>query len=253
MFLDFSKKEYKFRDVHSRFKPVFSKEEIEYIIDTYFPDAFNTGSVRLDSIDIKENEIILNLAKTDFYSLLVSNILYRKEFFKETKQVKEFKKQPVNDFSVLDNKNFSNNLAISVLIEDLNNNKLIVKRAKNLAIGSSLFSVSVTGGVDLADLEENNPVFSAVKRETMEELGIIVNDDDIVLDGIYIGPQKQQPIALCTVKLKDTFEVYGFNGKDTDFEIEEFFIVPEKTLSQFLNFSMTEATKFQIESVLGKL
>ena len=151
MFLDFNKKNIRFNLIDTNFISIFTESETKYLVDKYYANSFNSASLRLENIDFDDtsNFVTINLSKTDFYSLLTSNILYSKEITVDNKiinsKVKNLKNQDVNDFNVLSKENFSNNLAISVMIEDKFSKKILVKRSSKVVIGNSLVSVAVTG------------------------------------------------------------------------------------------------------------
>lgn len=250
MFINLSDKIVTFIKVPSKFFSFFSEEEIKRILRDYFPNAYNSNNVRLEGIHFKNGMYFATLSKTDFFSLLCSNIIYRKKLLEtvDKEKILLFKKNNVNDMSVLDNNFFSNNLAVSVLISDTNNKYLLVKRASSLAIGANYFGVSVTGGIDDVDLESNDPFRSAVIREVLEELNIDVKPKDIIINGIYIGSEKLQPIVICRIYLKKDIIISDIlNGKDSLKENEEFFLYSKDDLLKINNYTMTEAAKFQIE------
>lgn len=259
MFLDFNKKNIKFNLVQSNFCPIFTKSETRYLIDKYFTNSFNSQSVRLENIEINKNLdlITLNFSKTDFYSLLTSNIIYRKDIHEEDEKIaqklQELQNQNVSDLTVLQNYNFSNNLAVSIIVEDVNSKKLLVKRTSKVAVGASLVCVSVTGGVDYDDISEPNPLFKTVKREIKEELGIVIENENIILEGIFIGSYKLQPVVICSVKLNKDFNRLKLYGADTEFEVDEIYVVTDEELQDYLEYPMTEASRFQIKKILNLL
>lgn len=254
MFLDFNKKNIRFNLIDTNFISIFTENETKYLVDKYYENSFNSSSLRLENVEFDDasNFVTINLSKTDFYSLLTSNILYSKEIRVDNKiidsKVKYLKNQDVNDFNVLSKENFSNSLAVSVMVEDKFSKKILVKRSSKVVIGNSLLSVAVTGAVDYLDILYKNPIFESVKRELKEELGIVVSAKNINLDGIYIGPIKLQPIALCSVKLDVSFEELKLCGEDTEFEVDEIYFVTDQELEEYLKCPMTEASKFQIQT-----
>ena len=106
--------------------------------------------------------------------------------------------------------------------------------------------------LDYLDILDKNPIFKSVKRELEEELGIVVSGKNINLDGIYIGPIKLQPIALCSVKLDVAFEELNLCGEDTEFEVDEIHLVTDQELEEYLEYPMTEASKFQIQMHINR-
>lgn len=187
MFLDFNKKNIKFNLVQSNFCPIFTKSETRYLIDKYFTNSFNSQSVRLENIEINKNLdlITLNFSKTDFYSLLTSNIIYRKDIHEEDEKIAQ--------------------------------------------------------------------IFKTVKREIKEELGIVIENENIILEGIFIGSYKLQPVVICSVKLNKDFNRLKLYGADTEFEVDEIYVVTDEELQDYLEYPMTEASRFQIKKILNLL
>lgn len=252
MYVSLKNKLVQFIHVPSTFIPFFSPSEVDFIVTNYFKGAFNSKTLRLEKIEhAGKNSAVLSFSEVDFFSLLTSNILYNKKEIKEENEeiankILNFQNMKVQDTNVIENLFFANNLAVSVLIEDVNKKKLIVKRGRELAVGADLVSVSVTGGVDFEDIYNSNPIFSAVKREVEEELGLNINDENITLEGIFIGENKLQPIALCSVKLTELAEDLNIHGADTKFEIEKFMWLEENEIDSLINAPMTEASRFHL-------
>lgn len=81
MFLDFNKKNIRFNLIDTNFISIFTENETKYLVDKYYENSFNSSSLRLENVEFDDasNFVTINLSKTDFYSLLTSNILYSKE------------------------------------------------------------------------------------------------------------------------------------------------------------------------------
>ena len=77
MFYDFTNQKCVFSQQNSKFKSYFNEDEINYLLEKYYPEVYNSKGVSLVGIDqITDNKVRLKLAKSDFFSLLLSNILY---------------------------------------------------------------------------------------------------------------------------------------------------------------------------------
>lgn len=243
MFISFKNKKVSFNIIDSTFKSIFNKEEVEQLLKKYYKNKilFNSLSFRLENIQVNKNNINLTLSKSDFYSLLTSNLLLNK--------VEEVDIEYKKDSDILNNKSFSNNIAVSILIQDINGNFLLTKRSNNLAVGSSLISVSATGSFDYIEgiSDFKKLVFSIVQKEIDEELNIKINIENLNIDGLFIDSKKIQPILICSVKLNEPFNITNKN-----FEVAFVKIVNRKELNKYLNSPITEASKFQILTEIKK-
>ena len=175
--------------------------------------------------------MVLRVSKTDYYSLLATN-LNNKDF--------------LTDYDVIGNPTLSNNLAVSVLIRDAKDDILLVERSSKVAIGSSMLSVSVTGGLDyVLDVEANQGIiYTTVKNEVQEELGMDIAFEELEVCGLFIGLNKLQPILVCNIKLNCSFARVNLKLND---EIERVHIVSKSDLSRYFSeFHMTEATRFHL-------
>lgn len=243
MFISFKNKKISFNIIDSTFKSIFNKEEVEQLLKKYYKNKilFNSLSFRLENIQVNKNQVNLTVSKSDFYSLLTSNLLLNK--------VEELNIEYFKNSDILTNKSFSNNIAVSILIQDSNSNFLLTKRSNNLAVGSSLISVSATGSFDyiegISDFKQL--VFSIVQKEVYEELNIKINIENLNIDGLFIGSKKVQPILICSVKLNEPFSITTKN-----FEVDYVKIVNRKELGKYLNSPITEASKFQILKEIKK-
>ena len=243
MFISFKNKKIYFNIIDSTFKSIFNKEEVEQLLKKYYKNKilFNSLSFRLENIQVNKNQVNLTVSKSDFYSLLTSNLLLNK--------VEELNIEYFKNSDILTNKSFSNNIAVSILIQDSNSNFLLTKRSNNLAVASSLISVSATGSFDyiegISDFKQL--VFSIVQKEVYEELNIKINIENLNIDGLFIGSKKVQPILICSVKLNEPFSITTKN-----FEVDYVKIVNRKELGKYLNSPITEASKFQILKEIKK-
>ena len=243
MFISFKNKKISFNIIDSTFKSIFNKEEVEQLLKKYYKNKilFNSLSFRLENIQVNKNQVNLTVSKSDFYSLLTSNLLLNK--------VEELNIEYFKNSDILTNKSFSNNIAVSILIQDSNSNFLLTKRSNNLAVASSLISVSATGSFDyiegISDFKQL--VFSIVQKEVYEELNIKINIENLNIDGLFIGSKKVQPILICSVKLNEPFSITTKN-----FEVDYVKIVNRKELGKYLNSPITEASKFQILKEIKK-
>lgn len=233
MFISFKGAKVKVISVASTFERGYTDEYLRSLLEAKYvgKHLFNGDCLRLEGIDISSKEVILKVSKTDYYSLLATN-LNNKGF--------------LTDYDVIGNSTLSNNLAVSVLIRDAKDGLLLVERSSKVAIGSSMLSVSVTGGLDyVLDIEANQGIiYTTVKNEVQEELGMGVDFEDLEVCGLFIGLGKLQPVLICNVRLNCTFDLVDLKLND---EIEKVHIVSKGDLSRYFSeFYMTEATRFHL-------
>lgn len=233
MFISFKDAKVKVVSVASTFERGCTDEYLRSLLEAKYvgKHLFNGDCLRLEGIDISSKEVILKVSKTDYYSLLATN-LNNKDF--------------LTDYDVIGNPTLSNNLAVSVLIRDAKDELLLVERSSKVAIGSSMLSVSVTGGLDyVGDVgADKGVIYITVKNEVQEELGLGVDFEDLEVCGLFIGLDKLQPVLICNVRLNCTFDLVDLKLND---EIEKVHIVSKGDLSRYFSeFYMTEATRFHL-------
>lgn len=115
----------------------------------------------------------------------------------------------------------------------------MAERSPKVALNPSKYGVSVTGGLTSADLKSQDCLVSAIRSEVKEELGFLVDEEDIEISGLYISKDKLQPVIISFIKIQD-LEDLPLNGCDTDFEVSSWGIVPkDKFSSSKFNFSDT--------------
>ena len=152
MFISFKDAKVKVVNVESTFERGYTDEYLSSLLEQKYvgKHLFNGDCLRLEGIDISFKEVILKVSKTDYYSLLATN-LSNKGF--------------LTDYDVIGNSTLSNNLAVSVLIRDVKDELLLVERSSKVAVGSSMLSVSVTGGLDYIENVDENIILTTVKKE----------------------------------------------------------------------------------------
>ena len=233
MFISFKGAKVTVISVESTFKKSYTDSFLRSLLVEKYTgkNLFNGDCLRLESIDGSSKEVVLRVSKTDYYSLLATN-LNNKDF--------------LTDYDVIGNPTLSNNLAVSVLIRDAKDDILLVERSSKVAIGSSMLSVSVTGGLDyVLDVEANHGIiYTTVKNEVQEELGMDIAFEELEVCGLFIGLNKLQPILVCNIKLNCSFARVNLKLND---EIERVHIVSKSDLSRYFSeFHMTEATRFHL-------
>lgn len=236
----------------------YSEKEKEAILNCLIDEKANITNeinIRLDSIDELDEKIELQLSRTSFYDLLTTNLSVNCNIQTTDKVKNLFTKdgQPKTIENLLSRNYLSNALAVSVLIRDKNGYYLFSKRNSKVAISPNITSVSVTGAVNDKDFEKQNPILSCVKRETYEELGLILTDEQINIKMIVAGEKKLQPVVLCDVIIQNDLTEITKKANDNKKYLEEntrLSIVPSGELLQFLKCNkMTEAA---IEHVLSQ-
>lgn len=240
MYIDFKGCSVDFRLVDSTFSRLFNEIEVKSLLDRYYEGKylFNGLCFRLEGIKEKSDSVVLTVSKTDFYSLLVTNLLNDK--------LGILRSRGVTACTVLFDKCFSNNLAVSVLVVDSLGNMLLVKRTKGVAVGSEVYSTSVTGSFDYVDNLDVDILFNLVSKEMMEELGVSLDLGTLEVQGLYIGDDKLQPVLLCKVRLGVAFESLELKGVDTLVEVDKFLVVSNEGLKSCLDLELTQAARFHI-------
>lgn len=232
MFISFKDAKVKVVSVESTFERGYTDEYLSSLLEQKYvgKHLFNGDCLRLEGIDISFKEVILKVSKTDYYSLLATN-LSNKGF--------------LTDYDVIGNSTLSNNLAVSVLIRDAKDELLLVERSSKVAVGSSMLSVSVTGGLDYIENVDENIILTTVKKEIQEELGLDVISDNVKVCGLFIGLKKLQPIILCDVKLDYSFDSLVLKPNE---EIKNIHITSKDCLVNYFNdYNMSEATMFHLK------
>ena len=247
----------------SHYSSIVSSCERE-LLATFIADkcgVFNGSTVSLINIDSLLHKDILNLAESDFYELLITNILFMNKdaILNRAKEndnqiimnlINRMDKQfiKLKEFDTINSKIMSNSIAISILLEDIDGELLLVERANNMVIGSGLLSTTATGALDKTDLFSLNPIFHCAQRELQEELNIRATD--MIIDSIVIAKNKLQPIFIVYGKYDRTFRDSISNivkAKDYQAEVNKLIIISKKLVSNFIkDKQMTGATRFQI-------
>lgn len=245
MYIDFKGRSVDFRLVDSTFSRLFNEVEVKSLLDRYYEGKylFNGLCFRLEGIEESLDSVVLKVSKTDFYSLLITNLLNDK--------LDILRSMSVTAFTVLADVCFSNNLAISVLVIDSLGNMLLAKRTKGVAVGSEVYSTSVTGSFDYVDKVDANVVFDLVSKEMVEELGIPLDLGTLEVQGLYIGDDKLQPVLLCKVRLCVAFESLDLEGVDTLVEVDKFLVVSSEDLKSCLDLELTQVARFHISLEIG--
>lgn len=242
MYIDLRGKKLKFRLVRSTFERVFTKMEEASLLEQYYKGKhlFNGTCFRLERVVEESGMVVLEVSETDFYSLLVTNLLYRELLVLQARSVTEY--------TVLDDKCFSNNLAISVVLEDTENRVLLAKRSTEVAIGGKIYATSVTGSFDYTDTVDDGfrVLFDLVRKEVFEETGIGITENELEVQGLFIGKEKLQPVLLCKVRLGASFDVSSLGGMDADLEVNRFDIVSKDRLRSYLEMPMTEVARYHL-------
>lgn len=220
--------------VPSTYKPYVSTEFQQDYVSTNYPTAFNGSTVRLESLVQREDGFVsLSCSCLDFYSFLTSNLLVTPT---------EITLDTFGNY--LSCPHLANVIAVSVLVHD-SKSVLLTKRSSTVSLNPNLVGVSVTGGVTLADLKSSDCLRSTVQTEVHEELGLSIYFTDITVSGLYISADKLQPVAICFVGVSNLRRL-RLCGKDTEFEVQSFEVVPFENLSDLELTSSTDTTQFHL-------
>lgn len=202
----------KFGDFCSPFSEREKQSIVNYFYGNTSDNLYNGVNVRLDQISEEKDATVFEISLINFYDLITTNLLLmnyqvwaQKANKKEKKlllrEVELYKKDghPQNMIDILKRPYLSGATAISVMINDEQGNYLMVHRNQQVAISKGMMSVAITGAVDETDFVCVDPILSCVIRETREELGLSIHEDDISVRMIVAGKNKLQPIILCDI------------------------------------------------------
>ena len=231
MFIPFSKG-YTTKVVSSTYKPYFSEDFLQGWVSSEYPTSFNGSAVRLEGIETSDDVINLSLSVLDFYSFLTSNLLV-KGVELSSKNLENYLTYPY----------LANILAVSVLVYD-SESVLFAERSSNVALNPSKLRVSVTGGLTSKDLISDDCLFSAIRSEVKEELGLFTEEGDVSISGLYLSKDKLQPVIIGFIKVKDLKDL-PLSGCDTDFEVCSWGIVPRAELKN-LELNSSDTARFHL-------
>lgn len=233
---------------------------------------FNSENIRLEKIECVNGNTLIYVSKTDFYSLLIANIIrFQFEDFKSYilneciddemiiildklekyyETIKEY-----DDFSLMiENAGLPNALAVSVLLFDKIGNVFLVKRSSKVGIGENLYSVTATGAIDSEDWDSDDIIVNAAARELKEELNIQIPFEKFEVKAIVAGKIKMQPIAIVNVYTDFTLDGCSEKentGIDYDLEIQKIHICNISEVKSILTKQkFTEAAEYQLSSIV---
>lgn len=264
-----------YQRVKNDFKIPFSIEEKERIIELWgkYKNGiyFNTDNIRLQDIEDLDGRTIISVSKTDFFSLVIANII--------RSQIDEFKAFIQSDFdseyeiylvnkltkyyagfgehsdfiSLIRSGDMPNAMAVSVLLIDSEDNILLVKRTGKVAIGANLYSVTSTGAIDSDDWSANDIIKNCAVRELEEELNIRISTEQMDVPAIVAGKNKQQPIAIVNAYLDEPVRDYIRNvekGSDFSLEVEKIHLCRRNDIADIVKEQMfTEAAEYHLNMI----
>ena len=233
----------------------------------------NSVNVRLEAVKTEGEKSILVLSLTDFYSLLITNIIrlqistfkvFIEENFTEDNYLISLQElleyySSMNECDgfedLLMQGNLTNALAISVQVVDSYGNAMLVKRSANVGIGTNLYSVTATGAVDLNDWNKYDPIRNCAIRELGEELNLKLNYSDLELISVVAGINKKQPIAILNAFVRyDLTEMISESTKANDykFEVEKVHICKITEIESILSKrNFTEAAEYHLKKIIN--
>ena len=231
LFIPFSNG-YSTKVISSTYSPYFSEDFVLDWVSSKYPTSFNGSAVRLEIIEVSEDSASLSLSILDFYSFLTSNLL-AKGMEINSKTLENYLTCPY----------LANILAVSVLVYD-SESVLLAERGSQVALNPRKLGVSVTGGLTSKDLNSEDCLVSAIRSEVKEELGILIEEKDIEISGLYISNDKLQPVVISFIKVKDLKDL-SLSGCDTDFEVCSWGIVPRAELKN-LELNSSDTARFHL-------
>ena len=263
--------------IDEKYELPFSDETKDLIVEMWSAyrngKFFNSENVRLDAVRTEGDKSVLVISRTDFYSLLLTNIIrldisgfrvFAEEHCKNDKYLKSLQElleyysslKECNGFEdLILNGNLANALAISVQVVDTYGNAMLVKRSGNVGIGKNLYSVTSTGAVDLIDWNTDDPIRSCAVRELEEELNLRLDCSDLEITGIVAGVVKKQPIAILNAYVDhDLREINGESARADDykFEVDKVHICRIDDIESILDSQeFTEAAEYHLKKIIN--
>lgn len=236
----------------STYRSIFTDDEVSTIVGEYGGRRFNGATVRIGSARLDANGKVerLELEASHYYDLLATNLAIHAntdawspesqrlvDHLRDKLDLKALEDDPLG---ILSYEFLANDLAVSLLLQDGNGNFLLTQRSSAVALSADFYGVSVTGAIDPADLGDMRPIACCCAREAREELGLEISPEEISVRGLFVGPRKLQPIAICDARVKSLEDVAG------NYEILQTTLVPRTRLAPVLEQQMTEAARFHI-------
>ena len=158
------------------------------------------------------------------------------------------------DFDTAINKtSIYNHIGVSVLIRDKNDKVLLTKRSTRTGISDGYYSTSATGGIELCDVEKENPIIQCAAKELDEELNLIVESSCLRMNCIALDSKRVQLIAIvdCIIDSEAQSLIdHAKEGKDFEYEVDEIFAVDRAFVAGLMNSntSITNCSRY----ILGK-
>ena len=146
-----------------------------------------------------------------------------------------------------------NHIGVSVLIRDKNDKVILTKRSTKTGVSDGYYSTSATGGIEISDVEKENPIIECAVKELKEELNLIVEPSDLRLNCIVLDSKRIQLIAVVDCVINSEAKSLIDNakeGKDFKYEVDEIFAADKAFVVGLLNsnISITNCSKY----ILGK-
>ena len=146
-----------------------------------------------------------------------------------------------------------NHIGVNVLVRDKYDKIILTKRSTRTGISDGYYSTSATGGIELCDVEKENPIIECAVKELKEELNLIVEPSNLRLSRIALDSKRIQLIAMVDCVINSEAQLLIDNakeGKDFEYEVDEIFVADRAFVVGLMNsnVSMTNDSKY----ILGK-
>lgn len=224
------------------------RNEIVSCYSDYKHKSFQNGS-RPVIVSIIENvdKFIFKYTESDYFWYLTLNILVCDDEFGDcirkdclhlvSTYLKLMVCRPLiceYDFDTAINKtSIYNHIGVSILIRDKNDKVILTKRSTRTGISDGYYSTSATGGIELCDVEKENPIIECAVKELKEELNLIVKHSSLKLNCIVLDSKRVQLIAIvdCIIDSEAQSLIdHAKEGKDFEYEVDEIFVADRALL-----------------------
>lgn len=249
------------------------RNEIVSCYSDYKHKSFQNGS-RPVIVSIIENvdKFIFKYTESDYFWYLTLNIIVCDDEFGDyirkdclhlvSTYLKLMVYRPLiceYDFDTAINKtSICNHIGVSVLIRDKNDKVILTKRSTRTGISDGYYSTSATGGIELCDVEKENPIIECAVKELEEELNLIVKHSNLKLNCIVLDSKRVQLIAIvdCIIDSEAQSLIdHAKEGKDFEYEVDEIFVADRVFVTGLMNSntSITNCSRYILSKYVKEI
>lgn len=249
------------------------RNEIVSCYSDYKHKSFQNGS-RPVIVSIIENvdKFIFKYTESDYFWYLTLNIIVCDDEFGDcirkdclhlvSTYLKLIVCRPLiceYDFDTAINKtSIYNHIGVSILIRDKNDKVILTKRSTRTGISDGYYSTSATGGIELCDVEKENPIIECAVKELKEELNLIVKHSSLKLNCIVLDSKRVQLIAIvdCIIDSEAQSLIdHAKEGKDFEYEVDEIFVADRAFVTGLMNSntSITNCSRYILSKYVKEI